>query len=246
MKKVLPLMILLSFAITSFAQSPISIDPEFIEFNRDGLDLTDNYLDELEKFTVCNVSDATIDLIWVLERSPGCEANWQTQVCDNNVCFDFDTETNDGIINTTMTAGECSDLFSLHVWPRQTAGCCNMAIHYYLADDLDNSIGSIEFDIRINDPDCLLSDTKEEIASTIQVYPNPVTSHFYLDGNQDKVVKKLALYNLLGRQVRTYDAVNQSQFDMSGLPQGIYLMGMIGANGELLRTIRLNRQFETP
>ena len=240
-----------AFALFSFsviAQSPILIEPDYVEIHRDGLDLTNNNIDEVEKYKVTNISDEPVELIWFRDVSSGCNADWQTQVCDNNLCYLWGVSTNadSNIPPAVLEPGEFSDDFSLHVWPRMNAGCCSMRIHFFLKGNLQDTIGTVTFDVRMNDPDCALTDTEEEIASAIRVFPNPMTNYFQIDGNESNTVKELVVYNLIGRQVRTFDAINQSQFDMSGLPQGIYLVGMVGSNGEILKTVRLSRQFITP
>lgn len=244
MKRIIPFLAL--FCITILGYGQISIDPEFVDFNHDNLDLSSNILDEVEKFTVCNISDQTVELVWVLEKGDGCNSDWDTQVCDNNVCYDFNVNSNQGILLSVLEPDSCSNLFALHVWPRSEAGCCNMQMYFYLKDNLQDAIGTVEFDVRINDTDCLLSDTKEEIASSLHIFPNPVSNYFRLDGNESSAVKELVVYNLLGRPIRSFNAIGVNEFDMTGMPQGIYLVGMVGENGELIKTVKISRQFMTP
>ena len=249
MKKAVLSFITIFCAVLCFAQSPITIEPEVVPIYRENLDLTDNYLDESENYTVTNISSDTVHLRWAREVNPGCNDAWRTQVCDNNLCYPF--ARNDifdlDLPAATLAPGESSSIFAFHVWPSGESGCCSMFLNYFLEDDLTESIATVKFDIRMNDSDCLLSSTDDRVETeALQVYPNPVTSQFQLKGNENGAVEQLIVYNIIGRQVRQFDATNQQQFDMSGLPGGIYLVGMVNDKGEIINTVRISRSVMAP
>ena len=232
---------------TGYVQNPISISATNLELHLDNADLTIMHVIK-EEFSITNISDEKIELVWHLEKSETCNDDWVTIVTDSMLEY-LSITTNDGILTSDLEAGESWEQYSLALvigGDDGLEGCCTMKLHFFLDGDINDTLGTVGYDIRINDPDCALTDTEEEIASAIRVFPNPMTNYFQIDGNESNTVKELVVYNLIGRQVRTFDAINQSQFDMSGLPQDIYLVGMVGSNGEILKTVRLSRQFITP
>ena len=246
MKKILPLFIFILIADMVMAQ--ITIDATSYEIIENDVDLTDPYYQIEQKYVVTNESSTTVDLVWYRELMGDCTATWTSQVCDNNLCYGPGSDTNDGVLAATLAPGESSDLLTLYVKPNGTPGCCNYRIHYFIDGNLVDTLGTVSFDVRVNDEQCLgVNSTQEELtAKSIAVFPNPMTDYFQLSGNEQGIVKELAVYNLVGRQVRSFDAANMNQFDMTGLPQGIYLVGMIGAQGDVLRTVRISRQVVQP
>lgn len=244
MKNILPFFVLIAFTSQLIAQSPISIDPLLVEIHREDADLTNNSLDIVEKYEVTNISDETVNLIWVLEIDESCAGEWDMQVCDNNLCYFFGVVDNiaENIPAASLDPGESSDLFSLHVWPRLTSGCCLMYMHYFLEGNLQDTLATVTFDVRINDFSCAdVSNIEEEELSTLRVFPNPVTDYFFLEGNESQVVDQLVIYDVLGKPVRQFNTMNQTRFELGDLPNGTYFVSMLDSSGQLLKTTRLNR-----
>lgn len=249
MKRIVPILALIFTAMSAYAQL-IEITPNPIQIYNDNVALNDDQAEVVSNYTVKNISTQPLSLIWVREVPEDCKESWRTLVCDNNNCYADFIGTNgvDGADNpAVLQPGQSYEEFALHVLPHGSAGCCNVKIYYYLQSDLNNPIEVVDFDIRINDPNCeLTSTTSEAVVSALRVFPNPMTDFFQLEGNESNDVKQLVVYNLIGRQVRSFDATNSNNFDMSGLPQGIYLIGMVGDNGNILKTVRISRQIARP
>ena len=247
MKRIVPF---LAFVFLTFGMNAqLEITPNPVDAHFDGLDLTDGYVEEIAHFTVKNISNEEVSLRWVRNISSTCNAVWEFPVCDNNQCYTaavFSNVNNSFNIPAVLAAGESSDLFSLHVRPKGQAGCCTVSLDFFLTSDPSTIIETVDFDVKINDPDCWLVGTSEATIAALRVFPNPMTDYFQLEGNNENDVKRLAVYNLIGRQVRSFDATIANRFDMSGLPGGIYLVGMIGADGDILKTVRMSRQIVRP
>ena len=54
----------------------------------------------------------------------------------------------------------------------------------------------------------------------VAIWPNPVSSVFYLSGNNVSGV----IYNMIGQKVKEFDAGTGQPIDVSGLPSGVYLL----------------------
>lgn len=247
MKRAIPFFAFIFLVFTMSAQI-IEINPNPKIMHYDGQDLSDNYLDNVGKYDVTNLTNNQISMRWTRLPVADCPSAWDFLVCDNNNCYDASVSTNigNGLDAAVLEANEVvTDLFSLHVKPKGQPGCCMVQIEYYLDSDPNTVIATAEFDISINDPQCFVS-TSEEVVSALRVFPNPMTDYFQLEGNDANDVRNLVVYNLVGRKVRIFDATNSNQFDMSGLPGGIYLVGIVGTEGEILKTVRISRRVARP
>ena len=250
MKRIIPFLAFILLAIAASAQI-LEITPNPVMMNFEDVDLTDNYIEEVGHYNITNMTNEAVSLRWVRIPSPDCDAEWQLPVCDNNQCYSAAVSSNIspdiGLdAPAILQAGETSDLFSLHIKPKGQAGCCTVELEFYLTSDPNTVIETIEFDVRINDPNCNIVSTSEEVVSALRVFPNPMTDYFQLEGNDANDVKELAVYNLIGRQVRSFDATTATSFDMGGLPGGIYLIGMVGEDGNILKTVRISRHIVRP
>jgi hypothetical protein len=248
MKRIIPFLAFIFITFVASAQV-IEINPNPKEMFYEGQDLSDNYLDNVGKYDVTNMTSEQVSLRWRRLETPNCPMDWEYLVCDNNNCYSSSVVTNidNGLDAAVLEANEVvTDLFSLHVKPKGSPGCCTVQIEYYLDADPATVIETAIFEVKINDPTCDAVSTSEEVISALRVFPNPMTDYFQLEGNDANDIKELAVYNLIGRQVRSFDATNATSFDMGGLPGGIYLIGMIGEDGDIVKTVRISRQIVRP
>lgn len=77
--------------------------------------------------------------------------------------------------------------------------------------------------------------------SKISIYPNPATS--YISVNQDDNVKQILFFNLLGRNLKSInDVVKGQQYDVTDLPNGMYLVQIIDNTNKILTTQRVSKR----
>jgi hypothetical protein len=74
----------------------------------------------------------------------------------------------------------------------------------------------------------------------LQVYPNPATE--YISINENSVVREIKIYNLVGRQMKSFEYANGERHYVGDLPRGMYLVQMIGSNDKILKTQRVNKR----
>lgn len=75
----------------------------------------------------------------------------------------------------------------------------------------------------------------------ITVYPNPATNYISID-NADNV-KQIVIINLVGRKLKTFESVQKDErYDVSELPNGMYLIQIIDNSNKILTTQRVSKR----
>lgn len=75
----------------------------------------------------------------------------------------------------------------------------------------------------------------------VKVYPNPATDYIALSNISN--VKKIAIYNLLGRQMKSFTCHSADEKHYVGdLPRGMYLVQIISNNDKIIKTQRVNKR----
>jgi hypothetical protein len=74
----------------------------------------------------------------------------------------------------------------------------------------------------------------------ISIFPNPATEFIKL--NDDDAAKNISISNMLGRKMRTFDVVKGERYEIADLPNGLYLIQIIGKNNKVLATQRLTKK----
>jgi len=74
---------------------------------------------------------------------------------------------------------------------------------------------------------------------SLKVFPNPATEYFQLtDKNQS--VAQINIYSIVGKKVKTFQAVDGKKYNLNSFPKGLYLVQLIGHNNKTISTQRLN------
>lgn len=243
MKKILLLASLIIPMTSVFAQEILTISPVPIEQSF-FVDLSNSYLDLEMHTTLTNNSEDTIQLRWVREITEKPEA-WQTQICDNNLCYDPIVSTNYdpnlGInMPVYMNPGESFNLI-FHVLPKGFAGYGEFKIPFYYFAEGDTAVlAEAIFRATVESVTSVGSEAKEKL----KVFPNPATDYIELTNNY--IVDRMVIYNLLGREVRNFEVINGSLYEVADLPNGMYLVALINEEEGILKTFRLNKRSIRP
>jgi hypothetical protein len=80
----------------------------------------------------------------------------------------------------------------------------------------------------------------EQLRSDLQLYPNPVTTFIGLSPNE--VVKKIIVFNLAGREMKSFDFVDGEKYYVGDLPKGMYLVQLLGKENEIIKTHRISKR----
>lgn len=82
------------------------------------------------------------------------------------------------------------------------------------------------------------------IASTpkqkITVYPNPATNFIGLSDTEN--VQEIRIYNIIGRQVATFQVEKDGKYNVADLVKGMYLVRIVDNKNKIVTTQRLNKR----
>ncbi len=79
-----------------------------------------------------------------------------------------------------------------------------------------------------------------KIANNLQVFPNPAID--YISLNNVEGVKKIAVFNLIGNEVTSFNVVAGEKYYVGDLRVGMYLIQIVGTNNKTLTTLRLSKK----
>ena len=74
----------------------------------------------------------------------------------------------------------------------------------------------------------------------VSIYPNPTSNYFGLSNIEG--ITKLTIFNLLGKEIRSFDVEESLKYNISDLPNGMYLIKMTNSNQKIVSTQRLQKR----
>jgi hypothetical protein len=214
------------------------------------VDLTDLYTSGKMHSDINNNTANAVELRWEIV-SIDAPLEWQPQLCVNNEsggCFSWDILSNtDAALPTPkplMIAANDHSIFDMGVRPKGIAGCGTYEIRVAPMDDQTNIvvIGTYTFKYNV-DANCeaLVSSTNNFDKSSVKIFPNPTTDYFTITDNKE-YVESIQIFNIVGKQMAISSFQNGSAINVSGFPNGLYLVRMLDKDGDILKTSRLTKR----
>ncbi|MCO6489020.1 MAG: T9SS type A sorting domain-containing protein [Phaeodactylibacter sp.] len=74
----------------------------------------------------------------------------------------------------------------------------------------------------------------------LQIFPNPATD--YISVTKNEVVREVTIFNLVGRQMKHFDAVDGEKYYVGDLPRGMYLVQLLDDDSQIITTQRVNKR----
>jgi len=228
---------------TQAQESDIAITPNPVDtlFEVD-LNNSDLLLKSLAQVT--NNSDEILELQWS-RTIVDMPVEWVTQVCDINLCWDaivnsnvdMELGTNDPII---LAPGESSNL-DVYIQPKGVAGTGQVTLTISSTAEPDSVLAVGTYDLEVQG---ITTHTSNFRQKEIRLFPNPASD--YLRISEDAEVASIVIYSLVGREVKTFDTKYNMQFDISDLPDGLYLARLNDRFGKVVKTVRLIKRLPRP
>lgn len=215
---------LLSSVSSAFGQVPLLIDSLRVNVAVKSTDL-----DITGETHVKSTATVLTEWTWVREIV-GLPAEWQTQVCDPNLCWSHSVSSG----TFTLDAGQSFPLI-VHFKPKNVAGS---GIAYITFTQVGTS-NSVKVEFNVND---FTSNTEAPTDfSKLELYPNPVRDHFTLVGVPSDI-KMLTLSNLEGRRLCHFEMSPDGRFDIpGGYESGTYLLSLEDEKSRPLKTIPMQK-----
>ncbi|MAT54799.1 MAG: hypothetical protein CMN32_09995 [Saprospirales bacterium] len=236
-------LLLFSFLISSLAmygQFELEIYPSNPAEYTFQADLSDFWAEPIAHARVTNKSANILNLRWEREIIDA-PAEWEYRICDTIACYPTSVASNvviGGQPNAPVPLAQNEHtLMDVHVLPRGVAGCGEIAVHLSDAADPNTVIETITYNICI-DPLTAVNDQFDR--NQIRIFPNPTSNFISLTKNT--VVRQLWVHNILGKRVRTFNTSYNGRYDLTDLPDGLYLVSMVDAEGKVIKTVRVSKR----
>ncbi len=74
----------------------------------------------------------------------------------------------------------------------------------------------------------------------VSVFPNPTSQYFSI--SETKGVSKLGVFNLVGKEMRSFQALEGEKYNIGDLPNGMYLIQLFDNDKKVVSTLRLQKR----
>lgn len=183
---------------------------------------------------VQNTGDKELSVRWIREVNM-VPKGWISTVCDTNTCYRAVIDSADFKIQPNSSSPVNPNIF----FASPERGTATITIRVVEIGNRSNSAVST---FKIDSKNTV--STYDELSSkNIRLYPNPGSLEFRVKSFEP--IGKIVLMDMLGKVVREYRG-SQYSYDVSDLPDGIYLATVIGENGETLKTLRYSKRLSMP
>ena len=230
MYKLLLLIAFLGFQTVADAQVSIRVSPA--DAHKTGtISEPDIKLD----MTILNTGTETADILWTRDviEAP---AEWLTYICDAFNCYEPTDSICPETANNIIEPGESIN-FQIHVLPAGVEGMAMIDVDLFDRNDRDNILATINSTFDVGETTSTLDPYE---SADLRIYPNPTTNYFRI--YQDDHVSTVDVYNMVGKRVKTFTATPDGQYDVSLLPEGMYVVRLLAKDNAVLKTLRLSKQ----
>lgn len=206
-----------------------TLDPGVLEFNFGTLENTTQ-----TGYILTNNTSSDLSWAWTVEKDEDFPAEWQLQVCDQLLCWSFDTEqmpADNGLNTLASGAATAPVLQYVKVKNNGVAGTGKLKLCIYDSHDFESEpLVCTSFSTSV---------AEEDIAD-INIYPNPASDYFQLTENSS--IKTIQIYDIVGKNVATYQHQSSGTYDISNLRDGLYVVRLLDVNGKVAKSMRLSKR----
>lgn len=226
---------------TELSISPATVSKEII------VNALDKDFEDISTIRLTNTGNNTLQLQWSKEIESG-PSQWQSTVLDkrpNYSPFLNNAESNSrSQASFKLKPGASVDFF-LVLRPNDRAGKGRISVNFTDITKPNLVYASSVFDLKVVDRKSTASPPPPSNSKNLQLYPNPAIDNFFVQLPRNIKAGKVEIFNTLGRKLKSYPLPDPEKgYDISDLPEGIYLINIFDDQGKKLRTLRLfHRRF---
>jgi len=180
--------------------------------------------------------------------SDDAPSQWEVQLCvndDTGGCFSWGVASNVdasiGIDVPLNIVANGSSIMDLGLRPKGVLGCGSYNVTITTVDDLSTVLATGTYNFKINtDPNCETVSISNFDKASIKIFPNPTIDYFTITDNN--YVKDIEIFNIVGKRMKLNSFQNGQAINVASYPNGLYLVRMLGDDGEVLKTTRLTKR----
>jgi len=187
----------------------------------------------IAKATLTNTSETdTLMVNWernIISMSEG----WLSSVCDKNLCYGTDVEASPDSKPVIIPPGESSNL-DVYIFANDVVGAAEIDVTATDLSNMENMVtGKYNIDSTTPTRDLFTSDD-------VQIFPNPTVNAFQI--KNDKAVRSVKIYNIIGKEVGNYSHIRGSQYEVTNFQKGIYIIRLFDQTNKMIKVLRLNKK----
>jgi hypothetical protein len=183
------------------------------------------------KVTLKNTSNQTKRFAWQ-RNILSMTSTWQSMVCDMKGGCSFNNASSEKI----ELAPNATANFEIVVRANRQLGAATIEFRA-LEIGNESNVATSRF---LFSTATGLRDYSKVNTGGVRIYPNPALDFFMLM-DENSVVDRVVVYNIIGRQVKNIKAVENIKYAINDLPEGIYIIRLLNTNGVTIKTVRLNK-----
>lgn len=193
------------------------------------------------KINFTNVSSSTITLKWNIVAT-NLPQSWQLSgfgICDNNLCWNYDTTSSEWI--KPRTSKDVAPNTKMELKLQIADNNLPNGGPYFVTVNVNNGSDNIPVTYLVSKFPTGISTIRR--SEDITIYPNPAHNELNVlfDGNAG--IKNISVYNLIGKVVSVYRVSgNSAKLELSNIPSGIYFVRLVDNVGNVVATRKFTRQ----
>lgn len=177
--------------------------------------------------------DSTYTIFWKLDKNPATfDPAWELSICDLNQCYL--PIVNSCPPNKPNLVSANNFMFQIHFTANGAAGSSVVGLKLYGDKNFTQELYSTSINISSS-----LSSTKDQNIANIKLYPNPVTDYFQVTNGYN--VKKVVIYNIFGKEVKSLFHYNNAQHEVADLKPGMYVIKLLDDKNKVIKSLKLNK-----
>lgn len=211
---------------------PAAIDKEI------AVDNLDENFEDVTAVVVTNISGRTVSLArrTIDGRHPGV---WRyTTLSPGRRGIPYVSDANADDRPVTLATGE-SATFYVVLRPEGVAGSGTTELRFSDLTVPGTTLGSATLSTRISRT---ATETEAQGPPTaVRLYPNPAVDRFFVEVPRGVDLGRVEVTNTLGRRIKRFERPSEGSdgYDISKLPDGLYLISIFDDSGKKLKTLRL-------
>jgi hypothetical protein len=226
MKQILLSIIFFLFIVQLSAQVTLSLSPDLVM-----TDVDPTEFETVAHSFITNKGAESVIVKW-RRQVEDITMGWNSAICDINMCYSVEVDTTPPESYITLAPGD-SSMLDVHIRPFSLDGSAKIKVTVI---DVNNAENSVTGEFLFNQVSAAVNQKVE----SIRIFPNPAIDYFELS-NYDRV-DQVVVYNLVGQEIRRFNAFPGAKFDLNALQRDIYLVRVMDRRQKVIKTFRLTKR----